>query len=319
MPANLPPQYFEVERRLKDAKTIEEKLAIYRELLSIIPKHKGTEKLQAEIKTKISKLNKELQKKPATKKGIDYFIPREGAGQVVLVGPPNSGKSLLLNSITNARSEVSEFPYTTRRPVVGMAPFEDIQIQIIDLPSIGDEEVDAWVFGLIRNGDLILIVVDLGNEYFIEDTELVIEKLKEARIEIDPQAGNFKKSLGIANKIDLDMAQNRLDDLKGYFAGRFEILAVSALTGAGLVELKKLLFNMLDVIRVYTKAPGKPIEKRDPVILRKGSTVLDAAERIHKDFARNLKFVRLWGRSLQGQRVERNYQLEDGDVVEFHI
>lgn len=319
MPANLPPQYFETERKLKDAKTGEEKIAILKELLAIIPKHKGTEKIQADLKTKISRYSKEMQKRPATKRGVDYFIPKEGAGQAVLVGPPNSGKSKLLNSLTNAKSEVTDFPYTTRVPIVGMMPFEDIQVQIIDIPSIGDDEVDPWVFGIIRNADVVVLVCDLSNEYFIEDLELVIEKLKAVRIEIDGQASDRKKCILVANKADDPGSPERLKSLNEYGGEKFLLHSLSTNTGGGLAEFRKILYELLGVIRVYTKAPGKPLERKDPVIVRKGSTVLDAAERIHKDFYKSLKFVRLWGKTLNGQRVERGLVLEDQDVVEFHI
>ncbi len=319
MPANLPPQYFETERKLKGAKTIEERLLIYREMLSNIPKHKGTEKLQAEIKTKISKLNKELQKKPATRRGVDYFIPKEGAGQVVLVGAPNAGKSKLLNSVTNARSDVTDFPYATRMPVVGMMFYEDIQIQIVDMPSIGTENVDPWVFGIIRNADIIMLVADLSNKYCVEDIELVMEKLKEVGIEIDPEVKDAKKSILVGLKADIQKNSEQIKVLDEYFCKRFNIHYTSAEDGRGLDDLKRLLFETLSIIRVYTKAPGKPLARRDPVILKKGSTVLDAAEHIHKDFLKSLKYVRLWSKNIDGQRVERNYVLADQDVVEFHI
>ena len=319
MPANLTPQYIETERKLRSAKTSEEKLAIYKELLMVIPKHKGTEKMQADLKTKISRLTKEIQRKPATKRGIDYFTPREGAGQAVLVGPPNSGKSQLLNSLTNAHSEVADFPYTTRIPVVGMVPFEDVQIQLIDIPSLGDEHIDPWVFGIIRNAEMIILVCDLGSNYVVEDTGLVLEKLKETKIELDTADPNAKVCLLVGNKAELPNAADRIKELAEFYGDRFRFHPISSVTGAGVEEFRRILFESLGIIRVYTKAPGKPIERRDPVILKKGSTVLDAAERIHKDFLQGLKYVKLWNQSLNGLRVEKSHMLEDQDVVEFHV
>ncbi len=319
MPANLTPQYIETERKLRTAKTSEEKLAIYKELLTVIPKHKGTEKMQADLKTKISRLTKEIQHKPAAKRGLDYFIPKEGAGQAVLVGPANSGKSQLLNSLTNARSEVSDFPYTTRMPVVGMVPFEDVQIQLIDLPSIGVDRVDPWVFGIIRNGEIVVLVGDLGSKYAVEDTELVLEKLKEARIELGAADPGAKRCLLIGNKAELPDAAARIGELGEFYGDRFKLHPISSVSGAGLDQFRRILFESLGIIRVYTKAPGKPVERRDPVILKKGSTVLDTAERIHKDFSHGLKYVKLWNQSLNGLRVEKSHVLADQDVVEFHV
>jgi len=329
MPANLPPQYFEVEKKYREARTLQEKIAILRELLAIVPKHKGTEKLQAELKTKISRLQREAREKPKTARKDTVFHPRrEGAAQVVIIGPPNSGKSKLLSSLTRAAPEVAPYPFTTQIPHVGMMDFEDIKIQIVDTPPITEEHIAYWQIDIIRNADLILLVVDVSHNDTIKYIEQILRRLQDSKIElITGEEGELsvigpikKKTILIANKMDLPEARQQFPIIRKSYIEKFPIVSISAETGESLQELKKAIFDELDIIRVYTKTPGKPPDMRDPLILKIGSTVLDAARAIHKDFEKNLKFARLWGSSkFPGQRVERNYVLKDKDIVEFHI
>ncbi len=329
MPANLPPEYYAIERKYRLAKNPQEKIAIVRELLAIMPKHKGTEKLQAELRGRIAKLSREAQKK-RVKRGFSYHIRKEGAAQLVLLGPPNAGKSQILASLTNALSEVTPYPFATRRPLVGMMPFENISFQLVDTPSIAPDFMEPWLPDIVRNTDLILLVVDLGEENPWEGAKAVTERLagakirligKRAEAEESDETALFicKKTIVVANKIDLPLAQQRFDTLKNTCSQRFPLISISAKRHLGLEEMKRKIHQVLGIVRVYTKAPGRPVDRDEPVILKKGDTLIDAALAIHKDLARDLKYARLWGSNrFDGQRVEKNYILEDEDVVEFH-
>jgi ribosome-interacting GTPase 1 len=290
MPANLTPQYFETERKLKTAKTPQEKRIILEELLSLVPKHKGTEKLQALLKTKIAKLKSTAQKKPTIAKHAPAFhFDKTGAGQIILIGPPNVGKSMLIKSLSNANPEIGDYPFTTRTPYPAMMEYKNIQIQLIDTPPITPEYIEAWHYELIKDADGILFLVDL-------------------------------KTLIVANKKDLPSAEENYSVIKKALESKFNPIPVSASSGDGLEYLKKKIFSMLQVIRVYSKIPGKKVDFNDPYTLKKGSSVMTMAKTVHKDFSQNLKYARIWSKSkYQGQKVNRNHILEDEDIIELHI
>lgn len=330
MPANLPPQYFDAEKRYRFAKTDEEKIRHLREMLSIMPKHKGTEKLQAELKTKISKLKKLVvqKKKVRAKRAQLYHVDREGEAQAVLLGPPNVGKSQLLASLTNATPEVASYPFTTKKPAVGMMAYEDIMIQLVDTPPIADKGVEWWLLDIIRNADLLLLVADLSQEDVLGQLEAIIENLRSSKVRlgreehsVDPAAGEVcKRTVVVGSKMDLNGTGERFKTLKESWSGRFPVVSVSAAGEDELNRLKEEIYRALGILRVYTKTPGKPPDMTEPVVLKRGSTLIEAARAIHKDFANKLRYARLWGSDkYKGQRVERNHVLQDGDVVEFHI
>lgn len=321
MPANLPPQYFEVEKQYREAKEPREKLTFLQQLLSIIPKHKGTEKLQAELKTKISKVKTtiEKQKKSKGSGGTWYQVEKQGAGQIVIIGLANSGKSSLLNTLSNAHSEIGLYPYTTQLPQVGMMDYENIKIQVVDTPPLY-EEAPAWLYGLYRNGDLLLILLDIQKDV-ISDFKKISDALSKKNIFItDNEFGDIKKVLIVLNKIDSKVEEETSSEFMKRYQNIFTILNLSITNKDGIDILKKEIFDSLNIIRVYTKKIGKPIIKDDPVVLQKGATVMDAAEHIHKDFKRNMKFARLWNeKDYTGQRVEKSHVLSDEDVLEFHV
>lgn len=323
MPANLPPQYYETRKKYKLARTVEEKIKVLEKLLSLVPKHKGTEKLQAELKTKIARLRKEGERKAKTgRKDPAYDIPREGAGRVTLIGPPNSGKSKLLQVLTNALPEVAPYPFTTFKPFVGMMPFEDIKIQLVDTPPLSENFVEMRLSNILRNSDLLSGVIDLGEENLLEQIELILKRLGDFKIRTDKKREEgelVKKLLILGNKKDLPGAQEKWRIVEELYRERFPLLSISAFSGEGLEELKRLIYRLLGIIRIYTKAPGEKIEKRDPVILKEGSTVLEAAREIHKDFGKKLKYACLWNSKGRPLRVGKNYLLKDGEVVEFHL
>lgn len=320
MPANLPPQYFEIEKKYREAKTPQEKLVYLQELLAIIPKHKGTEKLQGELKAKISKM-KDLIEKGKKKAGASttwYQIERQGAGQVVLVGLPNAGKSSLLNCLTNANTEVADYPFTTTLPQVGMMDYEDIKIQIVDTPPL-TEDSPPWLYSIYRFADIDLILLDASDDNFLDHFELIKRRLWERNIIFDNVAEKNTKTIILLNKIDLPRARDNhplfFDLYKDY-----PTIPFSCITKENLDLLKKEIFMKLAIIRVYTKKIGQPPIRKEPIVLKAGATVIEAAEHIHKDFKKNLQYTRLWNdRGYSGQRVEKNYILSDGDIVEFHV
>jgi|YelNatPaOPRAMG01_1025707.scaffolds.fasta_scaffold00008_136 ribosome-interacting GTPase 1 len=329
MPANLPPQYFEAERRYREARSVPEKLEALKEMLAVMPKHKGTEKLQADIKRRIAKLKEEAQRgKKGGGKGYSLYVEREGAGQVTLAGLPNVGKSSLLAALTHAEPEIAEYPYTTRKPQPGMFEFENIGIQFVDLPPLDPQFMEPWVPGIIRVSDAVLLIVDLASEDPLSQAEQTLEILRSYKIEpvghpVRPEAGALvaeKPALLVGNRLDLPGAAENLQILSSLYAGRYRVLGVSAREGTGLAELGRSVYELLDIVRVYAKPPGKEPDKEKPFVFRRGSTLLDFAAAIHKDFVERLKFARVWGKNkFDGQRVNRDYVLEEGDVIELHI
>jgi len=321
MPANLPPQYFDVEKQYREAKDLNEKLVYLQQMLSMIPKHKGTEKLQAELKTRISKLKDTIgkQKKSKGSGGAWYQVEKQGAGQIVLVGMPNAGKSMLLNTLTNAHVDVGDYPFTTQLPQVGMLEYEDIKIQIVDTPPLYDE-APPWLYGLYRNGDMLLVVLD-GTGKPVDDFMTIREMLNGKNIYFEEhEFGDMKRAFIVLNKIDPAREQTIMQSFKRAYPEQSRVYTCASRIDQGMPALRKALFTELNIIRVYTKKIGKPIVKDDPVVLGRGATVLDAAEHIHKDFRKNLKFARLWNdEGYNGQRVEKHHELIDGDIIEFHI
>ena len=317
MPANLPPTYYKLKHQHEAAKTDEERLGLLEEMLRIIPKHKGSEKVVSDIKHRIAKLKREpttTEGKGPGKRSYSEHIPKQGAGQVVLLGPPNSGKSQLLANFTNAKPEVSPTPYTTTTPLVGMLPYENIQFQVVDTPSITPDFVLPTVLTLTRNADLPLPVISLASDNLLDDIDVVVALLDEA----DREAAD-NGYLMVANQLDAPSAAERLDILKEFYGDTYRICPISAETGEGKEALLQGIYAELDILRVYPKAPGKPIEQDDPIVLPTGATVLDAALSLHKDFS-EFKFARIWGNQWHdGQSVSRNDAVYDGDVVEFHL
>jgi ribosome-interacting GTPase 1 len=328
MPTNLPPEYFEVDARYRAASTNEEKAALLEELLSTIPKHKGTDKLRADLRRRLSKLKDSLQaSKKVSRHESVYQIEREGAGQVVVIGPPNTGKSALLNALTNATPEVADHPFTTWTPSPGMMEVGGVQIQLIDTPPLDSEYVDPQLLDLIRRSDIVLLVVDL-QAYPIEQLEDTARLMEENRIyplrpserHSGQRRGTHKKFVVLVNKTD---DQNMQEDFEVFFElieGNWTLVPASAHTGRNLEQLKWTLFEALDIIRVYAKPPGKEPDLTRPYVLKKGSTVEDFAGKVHQDFLKNLKMARLWGSgAFEGQMVSRDYALKDGDIVELKM
>jgi ribosome-interacting GTPase 1 len=330
MPANLPPEYFEAEKRYRQAVTPSEKIAALEDLIATVPKHKGTDKLRADLRRKLSQIRKEAISRKKGGRGDLYVVQKEGAAQIALVGFPNSGKSSLLACLTNATPVIAEYPLSTLSPLPGMMPFEDIQIQLVDLPPIGNEASDGWVSGILRYADALLLIVDLAEDPEVQ-TELLISQLEqwnihivpdpESRIHIPPSASAVnRRALLVANKKDLPSSENSFTGLLEKYGKVCKCIAISALRKENLEELKRAIFGISGIIRVYSKPPGKEPDLATPFAIPSGSTVLDLARFIHKDFLFNLKFARIWGSAkFEGQRVEKSHVLKDRDIVELNL
>ena len=327
MPANLTPQYLEAEKIFREAKTKEEKLAALEEMYALLPKHKGTEKLKATIKQRISKLKKAEEKK-ITKAGEVLLVKREGSGQLALIGPPNSGKSSLLAALTKAKPKIGPYPFTTSMPLPGIMEFEDVQIQLIDLPPITEAGLEGWHFNIIRNSDALLFVIDTEDADVLSEIEGVVKELKSRRVELakddkdkKPPVGTvYKRTIVVASKIDSSLALDNLSVVEEFFAERFKIIPFSTLDKEKTPTLKEEIFKILKIIRIYSKPPGKSPDLDKPFTLPVGSTVTDLAKAIHKDFSSGLEKARLWGSArFAGQAVPYNYVLKDKDIVELHL
>jgi len=331
MPANLTPQYIEAEQKFREAKTPQEKIQFLEEMMATIPKHKGTEKMQAMLKTKMAKLKAAMQARPAaTRHGPSFHVEKSGAGQVAVIGPPNSGKSRLIAALTGAEPEVGDYPYTTRSPSPYMMKFENIKVQLVDTPPVAPDDLEADVVELIKATDGVLLVLDLAEQETVSILENLLAKLKEKRVELQaenpespPEPGRYqKKTLFIGTKQDSPLAAENLAFLEEYFGKKIAFSPVSAERGDGLDGLRKEIFLLLDIIRVYSKTPGKKADFNEPFALPKGSTVSEMARAVHKDFFEKLKYARIWRKgslALQGQMVNRDFALEDEDIVELRI
>lgn len=327
MPANLPPEYYQAEADYKKAVSIQEKITALEVLISTVPKHKGTDKLRADLRRRLSKLREESAKKKKSGKGDLYTVEKQGAAQIALVGFVNSGKSSILSVVTNAHPVIADFPMSTVMPLSGMMPYEDIQFQLVDLPPIGNESTDGWVSGILRLADVLMFIVDLSEDADVQ-TELLLDQLSEWRIPIIKKGNEAKGEqvltpkplIIVANKYDLPGSETKLKALIEAYDEDYTIIAVSSKNKRGVDLLKKVIFLNSRIIRVYSKEPGKEADLKTPFTLPAGSTVLDLAEIIHKDFVRNLKYTCIWGSAkFDGQRVQKDYVLRDRDIVEYHI
>jgi len=328
MPANLPPQYFEAEQRFREAKTPEDKVEALEEMLAIMPKHKGTDKLKAMLRERISKFRDQVQKKKgAGRQKTAYDIEKEGAGQIVIIGPPNTGKSSLVKLITNAVPEVAAFPHTTHKPTPGMAQYGNIQFQLIDTPPLTKDYTEPAFIDLIRRSDIIVILLDLAADPIqqFEDTLVILRSFRiySAACSIPDDLKKppwIKKILVVVNKMDKPEDKETLEIFLELSGIKLPCLGVSTRTCQNVLVFLDKLYELSGIIRVYTKPPGKEADKKSPFVIPAGSTLEDLGGKIHNDFVNKLKYAKAWGKSVRdGQMVQRDYVLQDGDIVEFSV
>ncbi len=328
MPTNLPPEYAKAEERHKAAGTIPEKIETLEEMISIVPKHKGTDKLRADLRRRLSRLKTSAHSKKGVSRHISAFqISREGAAQVAVIGSANVGKSSLVASLTNASPEIEAYPFSTWTPTAGMLDALGIPIQLIDTPPLDGEYLDPDLLDLIRRADLLLVVVDLQT-YPEEQLAGTLAILKEHRIAPEGHPGNLsdeqrmllKPFLVVANKCDDEACDEVFALLQDMLDKEWPMIPYSSTHGRHMEELKKRVLQRLDFIRVYAKPPGKEADLDEPFALKRGATVEQLAGIVHKDFIEGLKWARIWGSgSFEGQMVSRDYELQDGDIVELNL
>jgi len=384
MVTNLPAEAKAKWIKVMEAKTPEEKIKALEDFLSSVPKHKGTEKLRLWATRRLAELREEIEERKRKKagRGLSFFIEKEGDAQVVVIGPPNTGKSLLVNRLTGAKTIVADHPFSTTMPVPGMLRYEDVYFQLVDTPPLArGSGILNKIIGLVRNADALLIVLDATREVIaefddvrniLEDTGILLSKprgrvvieayrsgkqglrftlmgklingtlddvrklLEEYRIhnahvkiygevaldDIEQalfENTAYKPSIVFINKVDLVKDVNsQIEDVVK--ASNLPVITGSALTGQGLGNIGGVIFNQLELVRVYTKSPNTPPSKK-PLVLRKGATIYDVAESIHKDFVKNFLYAKVWGKSAKypGERVGLDHQVEDRDIVEIHI
>lgn len=343
MPANLSPDYKKAEKAFRAARDEQERLGCLKEMLRTIPKHKGTEHLQADIKSRIKQLSEDLAgpKKGGSRSGPAHSIRSAGAAQIALIGPPNSGKSSLHVALTGSRAVVGPYPHTTHELMPGMLPFEDVYFQLVDLPPVTADYMDSWFVNVLQSADAALLVVDIFDPNCTDHLAIIRDRLYKKKITLSdvwPGLGGRKMAavdddekamdpfriylptLLVANKIDLNLDPDDVAVLEELTGVSFPALTTSAQSGENLEDIGATLFKALEVVRVYTKTPGKPPQMDRPFTVRAGATVLDVARLVHKDIAGSFKYARAWGSSVfDGQQVGPEHQLVDTDIVELHI
>lgn len=320
MPANLPPQYVSAEGRLRSARDPAEKVSILEEMWALLPKHKGTDKIQADLKRRISRLREDAERGASRRKGFSVSVVREGAGQIVVAGPPNTGKSSLVSVLAHEGPRIAPYPFSTLAPYPAMMPHLDVRVQLVDMPPVAPGHLEFWMVNMIRSADACLLVLDAADRECRERAAEAGAELEKRSLLLGGAEG--KQTLVVLNKADAPAAAAAAEPLRRAWGGRADVVPFSC-AAAGEAEVAALrgrVFGLLGVIRIYSKEPGKKPDLDQPFTIRDGSTVLDFASHVHKDFAAGLRQARVWGSArFGGQAVARDHRLRDGDVVELTI
>jgi uncharacterized protein len=328
MAANLTIKYYLAEEQYRRAQTSDERLRRLEVMLQVIPKHKGTDHLQAAIRTRIKEARAEVQsERDAPKQGRTYRIPRQGAGTVVVIGAPNSGKSRIVAELTNADPEVAEYPFTTREPFPAMMSCNDVLIQLVDTPPVSLTPIEPYLVNHVRTADLVVLAFDGSSDDAPEETLNVIQQLDSRKTllchETGYDEGDFTnlrvQSLLVATRADHEDSEMRACLLKEILPRELPAVDVDLHDRNSCDALRFAIYDSLRLIRVYTKAPGATGVYEEPFAVPAGSTVETLAERVHHDFVERLKFAKVWGcEGHDGQQVGRDHILHEGDMVELH-
>jgi small GTP-binding protein len=378
MPSNVTYEFAKAREKYEAASTPYEKLAALEEMRSTAPSHKGAERLRAEITRKIARVRSEIEreKKQASKKGggSTLSVKKDGVGQVVLVGLPNSGKSTFFNYLTGLKAVVGDWEFSTTKPEIGMVNYKDTNIQLVDLPAIIKDSHRGKANGkeilaIIRNADLIVTILNAKKAK--EEYEIIEQELKKAGILLNQTKPNIKVTssqfpgISITGKKFLKFPQKQLVNyLKGMGLFNSQVILREETTMEKLSQsmderivykkgmvvyncgepkekpelpkkvyqiifdkenkqqevIAKKLFDLLEKVYIYTKRPGKAVAFDDPLVLKKGTTVSEAAKYVHKEIAKKMKFAKVWGSTkFDRQRVGKNYKVKNGDIVEFNF
>lgn len=329
MPANLTPQYHRAELEFRRAQTAAEQAECLQRMLQLIPRHKGTERLQADLKTRLKETRLRIQQEAAQGGRSSPLgrMPRQGAGRIVLIGAPNSGKSRILRALTRAEPEVSPWPFTTRDPLPGMMAWRDVRVQLIDTPPIAGGSLDTWLLNLIRSADGVALVFDGRSDDAVPETSGVLQALRQRGVclstasgfaENDPRAFQVR-TLVVATSADDPDCDLRLDMFREQSGGELPVQRVELDRPGSVAGLADALFDLLQVIRVYTRKPGGDVAETDPVTIPRGGTVEDLALQLHEELFQRLSWARVWGQNVHdGQTVGPQHVLSDSDIVELH-
>jgi ribosome-interacting GTPase 1 len=323
----LPPDYFAAESEFRTATSPQAKLEALERMLAVMPHHKGTDHLRAELRSRQAKLSQEVGRQRAHGHTDPYAVRREGAGQALLVGVANSGKSSLLHALTGAQARLADYPFTTQLPQPAMMPFEDIQVQLVDLPAVAPGATPPWLRGLLPHADLLLLVIDLDTDP-TADLGVIEQELTNMHVSMRPPPGAVapdedeplerQPALVVGTKLDLAAAADGAQLLQLELADRLPLLATSAVSGAGLEDVRQAIVQALNVVRVYAKPPGRPPDLSRPFVLRRGATVEDLADVVHHELRQRLHYAVKWQPGAAPRRVAHQYQLTDRDVIELH-
>jgi ribosome-interacting GTPase 1 len=336
MPANLTPQYHKAEDEYRRAQSANERLACLENMLRLIPKHKGTDKLQADLKHRIKVERDEIQaEKSAPKKGsgASFRIPRQGAGTVLVIGAPNAGKSRIVKELTSANPVVANYPFATREPLPGMMTWNDVTVQLVDTPPIAADRMEGYLAGMVRSADALVLAFDGSSDDAPDETLAAAAELAERSTFLSAENGFGEedysqvrvKTLLVATRGDDPGLADRLaywrEIRTAGASGLAEIpeLKVELDRPECAQELRNAIYELLAVIRVYTKAPGKKADMEKPYTLPAGGTAADLAAKVHRELADKLRHAKIWSRgSTDAQTVGPDHALSDGDVAELH-
>lgn len=298
MPINAGYDYAEAEKKYQQANTDEGRIIALQEMLRTAPSHKGSEKFRGDIRSKIKKLKEQIQKSKKTGKSTKKGI-KKAELQAVLVGLTNSGKSSILKSITNTNPKIASYGFTTTEPEQGTLNFKGCNIQIIDLPPIASGYFDH---GIVNNADTALIIVEK-----IHEIEVILNLLK------------IKEKIIVFNKIDLYDESTKRKISEYLKSKKYNFVLTSTFTKEGIEELKEKIFKSFNVIRIYTRQPGKK-EDEVPVIMPPESSLEQVAEKILHGYSKKVKYAKVWGPSSKflGQQIGLKHIVKDRDIIEFY-